>query len=42
MADATVVWEAYVPMEPLGGGKLIAHVGQATWHAHTDTDNELA
>lgn len=42
MADAVVVWEAYVPLKPLGGGKAMAHIGQATWEAYDDLTNELA
>lgn len=41
MADAAVVWEAYVPLKTLGGGKMVAHIGQATWDAYDDVDNEL-
>ncbi|GAI94981.1 unnamed protein product [marine sediment metagenome] len=41
MADATVVWEAYVPLKPLGGGKAMAHIGQATWSAYDAVTNEL-
>lgn len=41
MADATVVWEAYVPLKPLGGGKAMAHIGQATWDAYGSVTNEL-
>ena len=41
MADATVVNEAYIPLKALGGGKLVAHIGNATWDAYDSVTNEL-
>lgn len=39
MADIAATVETYVPLEALGGGKLMAHMGYATG---TGTTNELA
>ena len=39
MADISATFETYVPLEALGGGKLMAHMGYATGAGVT---NELA
>ena len=39
MADIDATFETYVPLEALGGGKLMAHMGYATGAGVT---NELA
>lgn len=39
MANISATFEAYIPLETLGGGKLVAHVGYATGDG---TSNELA
>lgn len=39
MANISATWETYIPLKPLDGGKLVAHIGYATGDG---TSNELA
>jgi len=39
MGDATITHEAYIPLKALGGGKLVAHIGEGELSA-TDTTSD--
>ena len=42
MGTATVTHEAYIPLKALGGGKLIAHVGEGELSAGATTSDTFA
>lgn len=42
MAAATITFEAYIPLKALGGGKLVAHIGQGEFSAGATTSDTFA
>jgi len=42
MGDAVITHEAYIPLEGLGGGKLVAHVGEGELSAGDTTSDTFA
>jgi len=42
MGAATVTHEAYIPLDNLGGGKLVAHVGEGEFSAAAVTSDTFA
>jgi hypothetical protein len=42
MGAAAVTHEAYIPLKALGGGKLVAHVGEAEFSAGNTTSDTFS